>query len=33
MHKSFWQSVDTLKDLNELNNFYKKGKIPWKINA
>ena len=33
MHKSFWHSVDTLKDLKEINNFYKKGKMPWKINA
>ena len=33
IHKSFWQSVDTLKDLNELNNFYKKRKMPWIINA
>jgi len=32
-HEGFWQSIDTLKDLNELNDLYKKGKMPWKINA
>lgn len=28
-HKGFWQCVDTLKDLNELNSLFKSKKLPW----
>lgn len=28
-HNDFWQSVDTLKDLSELNELYKKKLMPW----
>jgi len=29
-HKGFWQSLDTMKDKNDLNNLYKKNKFLWK---
>ena len=29
-HNNFWQPMDTLRDKNELNEIWKKGKAPWK---
>lgn len=31
-HKGYWQSLDTLKDLNDLNNQIKNNNILWKFN-
>ena len=31
-HKGFWQSIDTLKDLEEFNSLFKIKKYPWKFN-
>lgn len=28
-HEGFWKSMNTLKDVNELNELYKKGETPW----
>lgn len=28
-HDGFWKSMNTLKDVNELNELYKKGETPW----
>jgi glucose-1-phosphate cytidylyltransferase len=30
-HKGFWKSMNTLKDMKELNDIWKSGEIPWKI--
>jgi glucose-1-phosphate cytidylyltransferase len=30
-HKGFWKSMNTLKDVKELNDIWKSGKIPWKV--
>jgi len=30
-HTSFWKSMDTLKDKNELTNMWQKGNAPWKV--
>ena len=30
-HNGFWQSMDTMKDKNDLNDLYKKNKFLWKI--
>jgi glucose-1-phosphate cytidylyltransferase len=30
-HKGFWKAMDTLKDKQNLNNFWKDGKAPWRV--
>ena len=32
-HKGFWQSIDTLKDLEEINYLFKTKKYYWKFNG
>ena len=29
-HHGFWHSMDTLRDKNNLENYWKKNKAPWK---
>jgi glucose-1-phosphate cytidylyltransferase len=30
-HRGFWQSMDTLRDKNYLEDIWKSGKAPWKV--
>jgi glucose-1-phosphate cytidylyltransferase len=30
-HEGFWQCMDTLRDMNLLNEYWESGKVPWKI--
>ena len=30
-HEDFWQSMDTLRDVNELEKFWREGNAPWKL--
>jgi len=30
-HKGFWQAMDTLRDKNQLEELWQKGKAPWKV--
>jgi len=30
-HEGFWQSMDTLRDVNVLEKFWREGNAPWKV--
>jgi len=30
-HEGFWQSMDTLRDVNVLEKFWREGNAPWKL--
>ncbi len=30
-HSGFWQCMDTLRDMNLLNEYWEKGEAPWKV--